>query len=54
MNGLEIYLDGNGTPIAKFEKWEGNKAMDWITAKGYYIIHKETFPYHYWVVKKLP
>ena len=50
-----ITIVKDGRKIAKFESWEGNKAMDWITAKGLFIEHKlymgnETF----WEVKPLP
>ena len=31
-----IIIVNLGSTIAKFEKFEGNKAMDWITAKGLY------------------
>ena len=35
-----ISIVKEGRTIAKFERFEGNKAMDWITQKGLYIKHK--------------
>ena len=53
-NMLNIFLEGSSKPIIKFERFEQGKALDWITQKGYYIVHKEAIPYLYWIVKPLP
>ena len=53
-NMLNIFLEGESKPIASFEKFEGGKAFDWITDKGYCIVKKECIPYMYWIVKPLP
>ena len=50
-----IIIVNMGSTIAKFEKWEGNKAMDWITAKG--LFRKNLFYMDgnaIWVTEKLP
>ena len=50
-----IIIVNMGSTIAKFEKWEGNKAMDWITQKG--LFRKDTFFMDgntIWVTEKLP
>lgn len=41
--------------IAKFERFEGNKAMDWITQKGLFVETKFNMDGNtIWVVKNLP
>lgn len=45
----------NGNTKAKFEKWESNKAMDWLTQKELYITNKVFLDGNViWVVAKLP
>ena len=35
-----IIIVNEGKTIAKFESWEGNKAMDWITGKSLFRTEK--------------
>lgn len=45
----------NTATVAKFEKWESNKAMDWLTAKGLYVKSREYIDNTtYWLCRKLP
>lgn len=45
----------NGNTKAKFENWDGNKAMDWITQKGWFIKNKVYLDSDIiWVVSPLP
>ena len=49
-----IHIVRNTTTIAKFERFEGNKAMDWITQKGLYIENRFYVDNNvFWVVKDL-
>ena len=45
----------NTNTIAKFERWESNKAMDWLTQKGLYVTGR-TFIDNtsYWMCQRLP
>lgn len=50
-----IIIVCEGRKLAKFESWEGNKAMDWITQKG--LFRKERIPTcdsTYWMCEALP
>ena len=49
-----IHIVRNAMTIAKFEKFESNKAMDWITQKGLFIENKFYMDGNViWVVKPL-
>ena len=50
-----IIIVSKGHEIAKFEKWDANKAMDWITAKG--LVRKDkifALPNVIWLCEPLP
>ena len=50
-----IIIICEGRKIAKFEGYEGNKAMDWITQKG--LFRKEriyAYPDTIWMCETLP
>lgn len=50
-----IIITNEGRKLAKFENWEGNKAMDWITQKGLYREDRlAMYPDTIWVCKPLP
>ena len=48
-----LNLMHNGQVLCKFEKFESGKAFDWLTSKGYKIVHKEVIPFMFWELEKL-
>lgn len=49
-----IIIICEGRKLAKFEGWDGNKAMDWITQKG--LFRKDRIPAYpdtIWMCEKL-
>lgn len=50
-----IKIIHNNKTVAKFESFEGNKAYDWITYKGWFITNREYVDNDtLWFVKDLP
>lgn len=43
----------NGTVLCKFEKFESEKAFDWLTSKGYRVVKKECIPFRIWTLETL-
>jgi len=50
-----IIITTNTKRLAKFESFEGNKAMDWLTQKGLYVVNRFYAEGNaFWVVTNLP
>ena len=52
-NMLNLIEEKTSRPICSFERFEQNKAFDWLTSKDYCIVHKETIPFMVWTLRKL-